>query len=386
MEALDIPLVPFGKYKGKPVTTMMADQNYINWAKNNHIFKEGTPIYNYVFNVVNITPNQDTPTPEHNEMQNMFLQKPIRERLLNHLFNPHEKLQRARKRLQALGIPIPESLQTDKLEENVTFETKHNWDVRIESEGIYSFMTMNNWQTYLEHYGTKEDHERLSSHIKSRIKDHNKLCDYYKEECNKRNRDRLKEKDSTIEPEQDDQWKREIEECERKYEAYTNEFLNIERSRNVELSIYFCSDNKPTISRDYSVICEKRRVVCEIKPSVGDDYPCILRKMNSQIQKEKQDLQQLASRLLYNVPILEPCLIIKEFCAKGATLEQVREIFKQHNITIVMLSDIVDKQDAQEEQPHPQSQQPQETLEERVKRLEEENKSLREQLALQVIS
>ena len=27
------PIVPFGKYKGKPITELLADTSYVNWAK-----------------------------------------------------------------------------------------------------------------------------------------------------------------------------------------------------------------------------------------------------------------------------------------------------------------------------------------------------------------
>jgi uncharacterized protein (DUF3820 family) len=71
-----IPLVPFGKYKGKPITEMMGDTGYINWLKQQTWFtnKKQSQIYNIVVNQ-QINPTQTSNTPEHNSLQNLFLDK-----------------------------------------------------------------------------------------------------------------------------------------------------------------------------------------------------------------------------------------------------------------------------------------------------------------------
>jgi hypothetical protein len=357
MDALEIPLVPFGKYKGKPVTTMMADQNYMNWAKNNHIFKEDTPIYNYVFNVVNITSNLDTPTPEHNEMQNLFLQKPTRDNLLNILYKTNTKRDKAREILRNAEIPIPESLQSEQLDETFIFETKNNWDMLIVFNGIWMNMTLNHWKTYFEKYGDKNDIDEIDRYIKEK---HSGYEHRYKQDiaiCNNNNRKRLKLKlkgwyEEPNESELDEQWKQEREHCYINFERMIHNFQFVD-----------VVDNCGGWRRDVDCICRRTIVLCEIKPSVGDDYPCILRKINSQYNKTKTATKTTC------------CLIIKEFRAKGATFEQVCEIFRQHGICIVMLRDLLDNQEKHEE-----------TLEERVERLELENKALKEQLALKITS
>jgi len=39
MEKHALPLVPFGKYKNQPVTTLIGDQKYLDWCKEQDWFK-----------------------------------------------------------------------------------------------------------------------------------------------------------------------------------------------------------------------------------------------------------------------------------------------------------------------------------------------------------
>ena len=74
MDTQSLPIVPFGKYKGKPITEFLADKNYVEWCKNQPGMLEKNPIiYNIIVNQ-QITPNNQTSkTPEHNKLQNLFL-------------------------------------------------------------------------------------------------------------------------------------------------------------------------------------------------------------------------------------------------------------------------------------------------------------------------
>lgn len=75
-------------------------------------------------------------------------------------------------------------------------------------------------------------------------------------------------------------------------------------------------------SSSYMLSSEIGNVYVEAKPVVGDDYPTVLR----QITGYKRDGRAV--------------LLIDQFDARGATLEQVRKIFSSRGISIVMLSDV----------------------------------------------
>lgn len=72
----------------------------------------------------------------------------------------------------------------------------------------------------------------------------------------------------------------------------------------------------------YMLSSEIGNMYVEAKPVVGDDYPAVLR----QITGYKRDGRAV--------------LLIDQFDARGASLEQVRKIFSSRGISIVMLSDV----------------------------------------------
>jgi hypothetical protein len=68
-----LPLITFGKYKNQPITTFLADTSYVEWCKTQEWFKKYPVIYNICVNNT-ITSKQSSKTPEHNKLQNIFLE------------------------------------------------------------------------------------------------------------------------------------------------------------------------------------------------------------------------------------------------------------------------------------------------------------------------
>lgn len=75
-------------------------------------------------------------------------------------------------------------------------------------------------------------------------------------------------------------------------------------------------------------------VYIEIKPSMGDDYPAVLRQMKRQ-QQRQQEQRTLYARTIW-------CMLVDQFASQAVTLEQVRKIFERDNIKIVMMQDVRD--------------------------------------------
>lgn len=64
-------IVPFGKYKGKPVEALLQDPSYVNWfVGNDDVKQKYKDIYAVIINNFN---TQTLDTPEHNQMQIRFL-------------------------------------------------------------------------------------------------------------------------------------------------------------------------------------------------------------------------------------------------------------------------------------------------------------------------
>lgn len=72
---------------------------------------------------------------------------------------------------------------------------------------------------------------------------------------------------------------------------------------------------------------------CEIKTSVGEEYPCILRKM-------KQQIHSLENVYYKSNTVLKYCLLIDNLDLSKTTEEDLISIFKYSNIDVVFFSDI----------------------------------------------
>ena len=91
-------------------------------------------------------------------------------------------------------------------------------------------------------------------------------------------------------------------------------------------------------------MCDNRMAVCcELKPTLSDDYPCVLRKLKTQIELIKNDQQTRKDGLLKSIfatYALVYVLIIGSFTSIHVSKEQLITIFKQSNITIVFTDNI----------------------------------------------
>jgi len=77
----------------------------------------------------------------------------------------------------------------------------------------------------------------------------------------------------------------------------------------------------------------EKTIYCEIKPILGDDYPCVLRKM---LLQKKLTLDSIPENPMF-------CLIVGRFSAESATWEDLKKIFTgQHGIRIIFIDDFLD--------------------------------------------
>ena len=83
------------------------------------------------------------------------------------------------------------------------------------------------------------------------------------------------------------------------------------------------------------LICRHNYAVfCELKPTLSDDYPVVLRKLKTQIeltQNDKTNFEKLNKRYI---------LIIGSFTSIHVSNEQLITIFKQSNIKIIFTDEI----------------------------------------------
>ena len=76
---------------------------------------------------------------------------------------------------------------------------------------------------------------------------------------------------------------------------------------------------------------------CELKPVLGDEYPCVLRKMKTQIELTKNDKRDFGCEITRCY-----ILIIGSFTSVHVTKDELITIFKQSHIRIIFTDEIFD--------------------------------------------
>ena len=296
------PTVPFGKYKGQPITTLLKDTNYLEWCKQQEWFKMFPIVYNICVNQTIVNQTENSKTPEHNKMQNLFLEEENVKKLLGKVF-----------KLKLNHLYIDCNPKYD-----IKFETQYNWDLFINR------------------------------------------CPYWYCSC---------------QVDDDD------------FKCICQENKNFKKKYNI-----------PNNDIDYEKYSQN--IYCEIKPLLGDDYPCVLRKMNTQIKltdnyislendkikiSHAKDWQRYYKsyegyKFAFQESIIKAnyILLVKDFASSTTTKEQLIEIFQQSNIKVIFLKDIIEN-DNTKIQEYTNEDNINE-LKEKVIKLEEENKMLKEKL------
>jgi len=76
-------VIPFGKHRGKPIEALLADKPYLDWLMQQNWF---TVKYEKIINIIHSTA-EATETPEHNEMQALFLDENITRSIIKTICN-----------------------------------------------------------------------------------------------------------------------------------------------------------------------------------------------------------------------------------------------------------------------------------------------------------
>lgn len=270
-------LITFGKYKGQPVEVLANDKKYTDWLMAQEWFRTGhVQLYNVIVN--NFCEPSDT--PEHNRMQADFMKTEVKEKVIRHLFKEPEKLikyygNRAKdydEEISGIELQLAE-LQKEK--EDYEIKEKEFSDLEKKE--------------YEEH---KDEIEYLE----------NKCAEYIKLE---------KEEYEKIQQKYNECWSK-INKLEELESEYRNKKLELSsKIRDMDSSIKTVSQKLSGALRKKTYLnelCENLKnnmfmiekttfevngwdvymhlgfpynanIFLELKPSVGDDYPSVLREM-----------------------------------------------------------------------------------------------------------
>ena len=288
---LDEMIIPFGKYKGESILKLYEDTKYLKWCQDQPWFKDKySNIYNIVINQTIVNNNNGDKTPEHNKIQNLFLNKDLCVKLFNKFYN---------------------------------------YKILKEDNG--------NYYTEYDEYNVCIDHKENSKFMKSVYEKCEKCCNCKRtlscnacENCiNHKYSYSHKCTDNIIEYNicgkhcEDSKFvKNLIQECK-------NCILQTKK-RYEDISIEF------EAKYNWDVIIESNNYrrynfYIEIKPLLGEDYPNVLRKMKNQITLTKKD--KTCNKF-------KAFLILNNFNSVNTTKENLIEIFKQSNIYVIFLNEL----------------------------------------------
>jgi len=310
--------VPFGKYKDREITDLLADTNYIEWLAQQSWIKEKYPV---IFQVIQQYNFEDQPTPEHNAMQNKWLEKEYREKFYKHVLSQYKEY-----------ITLENDMSIIFWKDQIEFEyTTKNIDVFIELVGKIYFKKINlfkeknccsqqeiieyrnkpfvledGWYTRNYKLYSKELIEKFNEQIKNSDKMFLYICPVHGIErcCNCSN---------------NKEWfngHQRLQNCTNKFDVELSKTVRIKRG---EMYLdYDCKEIQVGIEASDKFIFK-----IELKPIIGDDYPAILRKM------KRDDIKYL---------------ICQEFNSKVNSLEQVKKIFNLCNIKFILESEFEGKE------------------------------------------
>ena len=320
----ELPTIKFGKYKGNSVLDLLADENYVEWLKQQPWFANHKQIYNIVVNQTISTTN-NSKTPEHNKLQNYFLDKINQEKLLlalkkytnidrfekiNNSIDELNKLFRDDNFIRCFGEhTFPKCfINLDKVK--VIFEDKYNWDLVMVYDDYQELFSFSNLDTEIS--------DRKNYYNENNLFDSfNSFCRY-------------------------------IEYRKEYYKKIIQNHIDIFNSLNIKMYLYHsrsdCDSKEDENLYEIKIKIYEMdyAICCELKPTLGDDYPTVLRKLKTQIE-----LTINHKTVGYNKgkPSFEGkkkmfVLIIGTFTSIHTTKEQLIEIFAQSNIKVLFTDEI----------------------------------------------
>lgn len=294
-------LITFGKYKGQPVEVLANDKKYTDWLMAQEWFRTGhVQLYNVIVN--NFFEPSDT--PEHNRMQADFMKTEAKEKVIRQLFKEPEKLM---KYYENRAKDCDEEISGIELQLAELQKEKEDYEIK---EKEFSELEKK------EH----EEHKDEIEYLENKRTEYRKMCnhpwsmdDSYDswKTSNYKQAKLEKEEYEEIQQKYNECWSKinKLEELESEYRNKKWELSS--KIRDIDSSIKTLNGKQHKIlgkKESLSKLCEKLRnkgfviekttfevngwdvyihlgfpynanIFLELKPSVGDDYPSVLREM-----------------------------------------------------------------------------------------------------------
>jgi hypothetical protein len=397
VNSYEMPLIPSGKYAGQPATVLFDDISQMEWLKSQPWFDKSPkwkPVYNLIVHQSLVQPGADSKTPEHNQLQNIFFDPNIQRRLIKRMFRHHldgmlvniNNLIKDTEFIDIFGTnpeyTIDELLKYESA--HVQAESKFNWDIcmsfgnsklsfsiceELEKKYKNAYLKKNNLEKYEEEQ--RIIYENAKTEYEKKISEVDEMSKTKLDELSKINTTDIRGlfgkglKQSGVETVTiydkkywDDKkyWaKMDFEKCEKQYKTnmivlnntynqYKKKYVYDLVMKHLKSSAYYNIEQEGLLTLDVYIFSKSHSILCELKPSLGDDYPCVIRKMRAQIETTlKQDeINRKSSE--YKYAITKKCfmLILGRFSAKYTDIALLRQKFDPKTITILFTDELLD--------------------------------------------
>lgn len=285
-------IVPFGKYKGRPVVDLISDRSYTDWLAAQPWFREK---YGTVYNLIVHTGAEPQDTPEHNALQAQFLDHDealrIARGVLPGTVELRDKWQKRYGRHlseeQRANLVVAESHQARI--EKLQFEVR-GWDVCIEA-----------WSTLQ----VAEVESELCS------------CECDPETC----RPRFSAPEHALVPNvPSDQWS----DCFRPAWGDTP----ATRLKHCAAGCREAWRRSPHYEFAPGPFADFARLAVELKPTVGEDYPTVLRQV-----VKRRDVDR--ARGIWQRGDI-PVVLTRAYVAESVSYEKAQKIFDSQGVALVL--------------------------------------------------
>lgn len=400
------PLIPFGKHKGQSLAHVKQNfPGYIDWCMTqpplSKIIKELLEKNNAsIINIFSAPQTTDSCTPEHNKMQARFLLKGVQNNLITHVnlncFS--RRMNSIIKSEQFLAKFQPHADIVENMERVIVkFEDCFNWDVTLTStDGIYEFIphldkleqlkemkiqlrTQHDLACAETHRLKLLEFEKIKDEADAKFTKDMKIYDERMAEYIHKLRPFEPFKPSPPSTYYFDCYMSEFEKLnETQFEKIWEKELN---SFYHEMCKQFPTNVTTSLTNTYTIKCshyDKWLYCCELKPLLGDDYPCVLRKMKHQMHQinslGRNNSHRTSASLEKFYYSRFSILVVGEFNSIAIDKNVLKEIFKQSNIFVIFMDEIEATSTAQ------QLEESIECIDQRIKHLQNEKKRLSDSL------
>lgn len=375
--------VPFGKYKGQSLARLQNDTTYYNWCMAQPglakvIQKCFEKTHALTVNILTTTPQSDSCSSEHNKMQCRFLYKSVQHNLITYPGFPcfSKQMNIFIKSDTFLNNFQPHPDITENMERVVVkFEDSFNWDVTLISRNeAYEFIPHLHKLEELEEMKTRmrtqhdiscaETHRLkvlefdtlTSTYEREMLLYNEKMLEFDRQQCkyeiNMKNTQKNHLLIKPIKPHRPYDQSYLIGNYMSNFEqVYEKQFENAWKpekdlfyEKMKELCTPVCYAH---VTEKHAIQCTSGKDIlhcCELKPCLGDDYPCVLRKMKQQISSSRKVDYHIGSKdpllmRFYNYS-LRFYLIVGEFQSDAIDKCILKQIFKQSNILVIFMNEI----------------------------------------------